>query len=119
MHELSIAESIVDIIHQYVEEKHLPLVHDVSVKVGALAGVVPDSLEFNFAAITADTPLQNARLRIVPVPFVIRCNECGATSEPGGPIAICPRCGGMATKTLSGTELQVAEIEVNEPEEAP
>lgn len=91
--------------------------HDVSVKIGALAGVVPDSLEFNFAAITAGTPLQNARLRIVLVPFVIRCKECGATSEPDGPIAVCPRCGGMATETLSGTELQVVEIEVNEPEE--
>ena len=118
MHELSIAESIVDIIHQYVEEKHLPFVHDVSVKVGALAGVVPDSLEFSFAAITADTSLQNARLRIVSVPFVIHCSECDVTSDPDSPVAICPRCGGMATETLSGTELQVAEIEVNEPEEA-
>ncbi|MCW5894963.1 MAG: hydrogenase maturation nickel metallochaperone HypA [Bacteroidetes bacterium] len=119
MHELSIAESIVDIIRQYFEEKELPRVYDVSVKIGALAGVVPDSLEFSFAAITADTPLQNARLRIVSVPFVIHCNECGVTSEPDSPIAICPRCSGMATQTLSGTELQVAEIEVQEPEEAP
>ncbi|MBX2991047.1 MAG: hydrogenase maturation nickel metallochaperone HypA [Bacteroidetes bacterium] len=60
MHELSIAESIVDIIRQYFEEKELPRVYDVSVKIGALAGVVPDSLEFSFAAITADTPLPNS-----------------------------------------------------------
>ncbi|MBX2991046.1 MAG: hydrogenase maturation nickel metallochaperone HypA [Bacteroidetes bacterium] len=53
------------------------------------------------------------------MPFVIHCNECGVTSEPDSPIAICPRCSGMATQTLSGTELQVAEIEVQEPEEAP
>lgn len=119
MHELSIAQNIVDIIHQHVDDRHLPLVQHVSVRIGALAGVVADSLEFNFEALVADTPLRNACLRIVQVPFVIQCNDCGTASQMESGIALCPHCGGMQTQTLSGTELQVMEIEVHEPGVAP
>ena len=118
MHELSIAHNIVDIVHQYVEEERLPLVQHVSVQIGVLSGVVSDSLEFNFEALVADTSLGNARLRIVHVPFVIQCHACGTASELETGIAVCPHCGSVKTQTLSGSELQVMEIVVNEPEVA-
>lgn len=117
MHELSIAESILDIVHQYVPDDDSPRVKTVFVKIGALAGVVPDSLEFSFSAITADTPLNNARLHILEIPFTIQCSNCNATSEQEAGVALCPRCGSMDTVSLTGTELQVTEIEVSEPEE--
>lgn len=117
MHELSIAESIVDLIHQYVDEEKRPLVRKVSVKIGAISGVVADSLEFGFTAITANTPLQHARLVIVHVPFVLECHSCHSIRQLAAGVAICPACGSFNTTTISGTELNVAEIELLEPEE--
>ncbi len=119
MHELSIAESIVDIIHQYVEPEKLPLVRAVSVKVGSLSGVVPDSLEFGFTAITAGTPLADARLELHLVPFVLKCGTCNAVAELAPGVALCPECGSLNTTAVSGTELNVTEIELYEPEELP
>ncbi len=117
MHELSIAQGIVDIVMQYVPENDAHRVKAVFLKVGDLAGVVPDSLEFNFTAITAETSLEKARLVIEHIPYTIRCSQCGTTSTQEIGIVMCATCGSMQTKTIGGTELQVTEIEVNDPEE--
>lgn len=114
MHELSIAQSIVDIVGQYVPRTHFATVKLVRVRVGDLAGVVPDSLAFCFTAVTAGTPLADASLEIEHVPYTIRCSECGteSTTEPG--LALCPQCGSTATRIIAGTELQVMTIDVDE-----
>lgn len=114
MHELSIAQSIVDIIEQHVPPHQRRNVRSVTVRVGDLAGVVPDSLAFSFTAVTAGTPIAHALLEIEHVPFVLHCNAClcDSTTEPG--LALCPRCNAMDTTILSGTELLVATIDLDD-----
>jgi len=114
MHELSVAQGIVDIIGQYVPPAQHRSVRVVRVRVGDLAGVVPDSLAFCFTAVTAGTPMAGALLEIEHVPFTIRCNACGSesTTEPG--LAICPLCGSTDTRITAGTELQVMTIDVDD-----
>lgn len=113
MHELSIAQSIVDIVGQYVPPEQAEDVRTVNVRVGALAGIVTDSLAFCFTAITAGTPLAHAALAVDFIPYRVSCATCRATSlaEPG--LALCPHCGSAETAVLSGTELQVVDIELN------
>jgi hydrogenase nickel incorporation protein HypA/HybF len=115
MHELSIAQNIVEIIHKHVPEKEWQKVVSVHLKIGAIAGVVPDSLNFSFQAITADTPLNNARLEVESIPFRIICNACGLTTENEIGFMVCGECGSGNTKILSGSELDIAEIEIAEP----
>jgi hydrogenase nickel incorporation protein HypA/HybF len=117
MHELSIARSIVEIVEQYVSPNDCRAVREVKVKVGGMAGVVPDSLEFCFSAITADTFLQNAKLRIEQIPFTIKCETCGDVAASAMGFVVCPRCGSADTTVVGGTELQVTEIELAEPAE--
>jgi hydrogenase nickel incorporation protein HypA/HybF len=113
MHELSIAQSIVDIVGQYVTPEQVADVRTVNVRIGALAGVVPDSLTFCFTAITAGTSLAQANLAVDFVPYRVSCTACHTTShaEPG--LALCPHCGSAETAVLSGTELQVVDIELD------
>ncbi len=66
MHELSLANGIFDIVRQYVPAERAPLVRAVRVRVGDLAGVVPDSLAWCFSAIVSDTPYEKAWLAINP-----------------------------------------------------
>lgn len=114
MHELSIAQSIVEIVADHVPLPQRGMVRSVRVRVGAMSGVVADSLEFCFAAITAESELAAARIDIDEVPFLLRCEPCGReyTSASGSPL--CPVCG-LPGRVLSGTELQVLEIELLEP----
>ena len=114
MHELSIAQSIVDIAGQYVPRERRHGIRMIRVRVGDMAGVVPDSLCFCFTAVTSGTPMAQALLEIEHVPFVLHCTEClsDSATEPG--LAICPRCQSTHTQILSGTELQVVAIELED-----
>lgn len=118
MHELSIAQGIVDIVHQYVPNGEGAPVKSVLVKIGEQSGVVPESLKFCFAAITADTSLGGANLQIERVPVTIECKTCKKIFTTDSGFTICSMCGGSDTEVMSGTELQVVEIEVeDEPAE--
>jgi hydrogenase nickel incorporation protein HypA/HybF len=117
MHELSVAQSIVDIVEQYLPVGNGLPVKIVRLKIGAMAGVVPDSLVFCFTAITAGTKLEGAQLSIVHIPFCLRCKSCGTTSENEFGTVLCPQCGSSETTMVSGNELQVTEIELDEMRE--
>jgi hydrogenase nickel incorporation protein HypA/HybF len=112
MHELSIAQNIVDIIGQYVSPAQAPAVRLVKVRIGPLAGIVADSLDFCFGAIVGGTPLGNARLDIEQTPVQSQCTACGETFVVEGAAFFCPGCGSADVKLVSGTELQVVEIEL-------
>lgn len=115
MHELSIAQNIVDIVAQHVAERELPGVRTVRLRIGAVAGIVPDSLEFSFGVITAGTPLAQAALAIETIPFTVRCNTCGQESQNEQGVTRCSSCGSNDTTVVSGTEMQVASIELEDP----
>jgi hydrogenase nickel incorporation protein HypA/HybF len=84
----------------------------VKIRVGHLSGVVADSLEFCFTAITQGTRLQGTVLDIEQVPFVLKCRSCSMSFESEAGVVLCPACGGSDTEVLSGTELHVVEIEL-------
>lgn len=117
MHELSVAQSIIEMIQQHVPFSDWNRVVAVRLKVGALSGVVPDSLEFSFQAITSDTPFQRAKLEIESIPFRVQCAACRAITISEDGYVACSQCGSRETKVLSGSELHIAEIEVEDPQE--
>jgi hydrogenase nickel incorporation protein HypA/HybF len=114
MHELSIAQNIVDIMDQYVPAGQAGTVRLVKVRIGPLAGIVADSLGFCFEAIVGGTPFENARLDIEETPVRSRCDACGRIFAVEGAAFSCPGCGGAELTLLSGTELQVVEIELSD-----
>lgn len=114
MHELSIAQSIVDIVGHYVSPDEQERVRTITVRIGAMAAVVPDSLEFCFSAIVHHTRLAGARMVMEHVPFVVACHACKLELEAEPGIALCPQCGSADTEIRSGTELQVVSIDVDD-----
>jgi hydrogenase nickel incorporation protein HypA/HybF len=112
MHELSVAQSILDIVRQSVPVDELADVRVVRLKLGTFSGVVADSLDFCFSAISAETPLAKAHLVFEHIPFVVKCHQCQKSFENEIGIVVCPECGGAETVVLSGRELQVTEIEL-------
>lgn len=111
MHELSIAEAIVDVATRHALGRR---VMKVEVKVGYLRQVVPDSLEFAFGLLTQGTALDGAELAIAHVPAVGRCRDCGAESVMEGFPLCCARCGGLNMDVLAGEELLLDALELEE-----
>jgi hydrogenase nickel incorporation protein HypA/HybF len=64
MHELGIAQSILDLVREHVPDSQAVAVRAVTVRIGDLAGIVTESLDFCFGAIVSDTPYRNAFLKI-------------------------------------------------------
>ena len=114
MHEMSIAQNIVDIIREHVTPDQEILVRSIKMKVGEFSGVVRESLEFCFTSLIHDTPLKQATLQIECIPIRASCGSCKQTSSLEYGIFICPLCGSNDVKLLSGTELQIETIEVDE-----
>ena len=116
MHELSIAQDILEIVNQHVPPEQVNAVRSVRLKLGKLSGIVAESLEFCFSAIVADTPFEQAYLDIEHVPTRADCPDCGNSFLIDDPVFLCPRCGGAGIRLVSGTELQVVEIELADQE---
>jgi hydrogenase nickel incorporation protein HypA/HybF len=112
MHELGIAENILDIVRRNVPGDRASAVGNIRIRVGPFAGVVPDSLKFCFAALSADTGMTNAALRIEQTRLTASCRDCGNESEVKNFVFLCSACGGGNLEIISGKELEVIEIEI-------
>lgn len=110
MHELSVAQNIIEIIEQNVPKNEISCVRQVVLKVGEFSGVITDSLRFSYEVITAHTELQSSELRIDPIPFRLKCNSCGNITTNSYGLRECSDCLKTDTEVLSGEELNIAEI---------
>ena len=111
MHELSIAAAVVGQVQEAAEEHGHDAVSSVTLRVGELAGVVPDALRFCFELAAAGTLLDGAELRIDVVQGRARCGACEAEWLTGVPPTLwCPQCDSCAADLVSGRELQIAEV---------
>ncbi|MFI1169078.1 hydrogenase maturation nickel metallochaperone HypA [Streptomyces sp. NPDC020801] len=112
MHELSIATAIVERAGELARADGADAVSAVTVRVGELAGVVPDALEFAFEVARQGTALDGARLVVEQVTARAYCAPC-ADEFPVGmpPFFWCPRCDRPSQELRSGRELDITGIE--------
>jgi hydrogenase nickel incorporation protein HypA/HybF len=112
---MSIAESLVGIVRETLE-REVPggRVEAVDLRVGRLRAVIPENLRFCFEVICGGTELEGAVLRIEEVPVRVRCAECGVSMEKDAPVFLCDACGSPRLDLLSGKELEIRSIDVND-----
>jgi len=120
MHELSIASSIVEAVTESAAGYPGARVKEVRLRVGALASIVEDSLQFCWELATEDTPLAGSVLVIHKLLVIIHCDRCDIDAELDGVQSFrCPRCGEVAADLRQGRELEIESIELEEPDAAP
>ena len=119
MHELSIAASIVDAVTESAAAYPDARVKEVRLRVGALASVVEDSLQFCWEITVEGTPLAGSKLVVNILPVVTRCEACGKDGELVSLQSFrCPHCGEPVSDLRQGRELEIDSIEIDEVEEA-
>jgi hydrogenase nickel incorporation protein HypA/HybF len=119
MHEVGIATSILEAGHRETERRPGARLVGIGVRVGVLSGVDVDALRFAFECITAETEDEKVVLTTEQCPRLNRCEECAHefSSLQSSPFsdAPCPRCHSTRTSFVSGDQLDIAFIEVEEP----
>lgn len=112
MHELSLVESVIQIIEDAAVTQRFTRVRVVWLEVGSMAAVEPDALRFCFDAVARNTVAQDARLEIAEVPGVGTCADCGSVHPATDLLDACPACGSYALKRIGGTGMRVKELDV-------
>ena len=111
MHELSITQGIIDLCLEHARGRRIC---SLDVEIGELSSVVPEAIEFCFEACSRETLLEGARLVIIRVPGMGRCGECGRETPLAELYGSCRHCGSNRVAIVTGEELRVREIEVDD-----
>jgi hydrogenase nickel incorporation protein HypA/HybF len=112
MHEMGIANSVLDAIR--TETRRFPdgHIYKVGVRIGELAGVDPDAMSFCFEALVRGTELEPLSLEIEYCPRRYQCRACGHSYAAARDDSACPQCGRTDLRFLGGDELELAYLEV-------
>ena len=113
MHEMSLAEGVVQLIEDAAREQGFSKVKTVFLEIGWLSSVEPDAMTFCFDAVSRGTVADGAKLEIIDVPGAGQCLSCGKTVEISAVFDPCPECGGYPVNPTAGTEMRVRELEVD------
>lgn len=124
MHELSMAQGIIDAVLETAEKNDATEVTEIYIEVGRLAMLNPEQLRFLLDVLVEDTIAENAKIDISEIPVTIKCPECGYEGEADlddsdhyAPIIECPKCENLRISILGGKDCIVKNIVVEKPEE--
>ncbi|MEZ5096871.1 MAG: hydrogenase maturation nickel metallochaperone HypA [Nocardioides sp.] len=110
MHELSLCQSIHDIVDRARGDR---VVESVHLQIGQLRQVVPDTLVYCWALVTEQGPLAGSALDIDHRPVVLDCRDCGGrTTVADALVLTCATCGSGAIELVSGDEFLVTSLEL-------
>jgi hydrogenase nickel incorporation protein HypA/HybF len=117
MHEAGIAQNLIEAVTGRLASVPGARVTAIHVRVGELSGVSCDALDFAFECLSASTSLAGARLVFDPVPLVVSCDACGQRSAVEDLVFRCGVCGSERTRIVSGRELEVRTLELEDETE--
>jgi len=112
MHEMSIAQSVLDIAFGEMRNHASDGITKIKLSIGEFSGVVRESLEFAFLALTPGTPAAGADIEIDVIPINTECRSCGSTTCRLNDLnLLCPRCG-EPVRITGGREMKVDYVDL-------
>jgi hydrogenase nickel incorporation protein HypA/HybF len=112
MHELSITESVLEIVLRHAQSANAQHVRNIQLVIGDLASIVDDSVQFYWDIISKDTLAEGAKLHFRRLPVELLCLDCQHHFQPAPDRYECPNCGSTRLQIISGREFYVDSIDV-------
>lgn len=112
MHEMTIAQNIVNLAEKAARESGAGTITRIDIQIGELAGVLLEALEFSLKVAVRHSLAADAEITIESVPGEAVCSACGTTFPLSQRWAVCPTCESIQYTILSGEELKIKTIEV-------
>ena len=113
MHELSICQSVIELISSEAEDKGFESVLEIRLRVGEYSGLVPDCIREFFPYAAKGTVAEGAELCIESVPAAFKCLDCGYEGAVDRKAARCPACQSVSIRMTAGREFFVESLKVN------
>jgi len=118
MHELGIAGYLIEVAEQHLQRTPHGTVRRLLVRIGEMAGVNPDSLDFAFTCLQKGTGVDGARLEVERVPLAVECDACGRRTPVADYVFRCGVCGAETVRIVGGREMEFVSIDADDSEEA-
>jgi len=112
MHEMSLCESVIEILQQESEKQGFKKVKQVWLEIGTLSHVEPEAMRFCFDAVKQNTLAAEAKLTIIDIPGTAWCLNCAKNVPVQQRFDECPECGGVQLQVTEGEEMKIKELEV-------
>ena len=114
MHELSIAQALIEQVEGVRASNGGRQVVSVGLRIGTWRLVVHESLDLYYRTLTQGTALEGSRLQIETVQAQGRCPRCGEVFAAEAPLIVCPACGGVGGDLVAGQELDLISVELED-----
>jgi hydrogenase nickel incorporation protein HypA/HybF len=112
MHELPIAENILEIALKYAEKSDAQHITSLYLVMGQFSSIIDDSIQFYWDIIAKGTIAEGAILNFKRIPASIQCLECSLRFTPGLDDFSCPGCGSSKIKIVTGNEFFLEAIDI-------
>ena len=125
MHELSMAQGIINAVLDTATENNATEVTEVTVEVGRLAMINPEQLQFILGVLVENTIMDDAEIKFEEIPAEIQCYDCDFKGEAilddkdhYAPLVKCPKCDSLNVETLNGKDIVVKNIVIEKPDDS-
>jgi hydrogenase nickel incorporation protein HypA/HybF len=112
VHELAVAHALVEQVDAVIDQSQASSATAIRVRIGPLAGVVPELLASAFPLAAAGRRMQHAALEFAHAPIRVHCQSCGAETDAAMNRLLCAACGDWHTRIVSGDELLLESVEL-------
>ena len=111
MHEGHFTEQIVEAIVSELKKYPGRKVESITVKVGEVYHLMPDSVLMHYDLITKGTALEGVKLNILEEPMQVICSQCGKQgSVEDHHLLLCSFCHSQAVKPVAGDKVTIEQI---------
>ncbi|MBN1163297.1 MAG: hydrogenase maturation nickel metallochaperone HypA [Candidatus Krumholzibacteriota bacterium] len=119
MHEVALMQNLLRVVEEAAEKQGGGKVKLVHLRIGEMAGVNTESLRFAFQVLSPGTRVEGGELEFEKIPLRIKCLSCGEDHCPPELTFRCPRCGGANMEIISGREMDIEYIMMDEEGDSP
>jgi hydrogenase nickel incorporation protein HypA/HybF len=114
MHEFSIAMSIIEIAETEARSANSEKILSMELNIGTMAGIEYYALDTALEMAVKNTLLENTEIKVNKIQAIARCTDCNNEFEINHITDECPKCGCFFNDVISGKELKIKSIVVEE-----
>ena len=106
-------ETIRSILAQVLQRADSHPVQDVNLVLGEIADLTETAIQGRWEELSKGTPAEHAKLHFRYIKAEVQCMACFQKYHPVNKTIHCPYCGSYGAKILTGEELRLESIELD------
>lgn len=110
MHELSLLESVREILEDHAVNQHFSKVTNVTLEIGKLSCVEPEALRFGFDVVMKGSLAENAELIIAELNGLGFCQQCQQHTPMETLYDPCVYCSSPNVTVIQGVEMKIKDL---------